>query len=241
MTNPKLAILLLTYKRTDMALLTIRSTIQNLQYPKELISWYVADDGSPKEHMECVLGALDGQNVIGYHNERLRHEGQQDTHNSGLGWNKGLGICHQLTDYVLVLEDDWNLDEPLETIPYMQLLRDNENVGICSFRILTTGADIHTVGYAGNMYFRYDRTTQYAYSGNPHIRHARYTKHYGWFAEDRNPGLIELKADDDYRFKADGDGKLSPRKNDEGPQIWRPVGISQWGSWKHVGSIKTWK
>jgi hypothetical protein len=41
----------------------------------------------------------------------MRHPGQEDTHNAGMGWNKCLGICHQWSDYVLWLEDDWHLDE----------------------------------------------------------------------------------------------------------------------------------
>lgn len=240
---PRVAIGLVTYKRTEMALITIRSTIQNLKYPKELIGWYVADDGSDPSHVQAILDVLheENQHVIGQHTGRFRHPGQENTHNAGIGWNKCLGICHQWSDFVLFLEDDWDLNEPLELAPYVELLRDREDIGICSFRILTVGADLHTEGYAGQMYFRYDRTTQYAFSGNPYLRHARYTKHYGWFAEDRNPGLMELHMDDMYRFREAGEGKYIPREKDDGPQIWRPVQISQWGAFKHVGTEKSWR
>lgn len=228
---PNIAIGLVTYERTAMALQTILSTITNLQYPKENIGWYVADDGSRPEHMKAIIDLLEteGQRIIGQHSQRMRHQGHENTHNAGLGWNKCLGICHQFSDYVLWLEDDWDLTEPLDILPYVQLLQNREDIGICTFRILTTGADIHTEGYAGQMYFRYHRTTQYAFSGNPYLRHARYTTRYGWFAEDRNPGLMELHMDDQYRLAM------------EGPTIWRPVQISQWGAWKHIGSTKTWR
>lgn len=226
-----LSIVLFTCKRTEMALTTIDSTFRNLKYPKELIGIYVADDGSPKEHFDVVIKKINnlGINIIGSHNERMRLSGQEKTYNAGLGWNKGLGICHQASDYVLVLEDDWNLDEPLDLVPYVKMLQDREDVGICSFRILSTGADVHTVGHDGQVYLQYARTTQYAFSGNPYLRHARYTKHYGTFAEDRNPGLMELHQDDQYRLAM------------HGPVIWRPAGISVWGSWKHIGSEKSWK
>lgn len=226
---PRVAIGLVTYRRTSMALQTIRSTIQNLQYPKELLGWYMGDDGSPVEHYRDVHDALDGNLIIGTHSRRMRHEGQEDTHNAGLGWNRCLGICHQWSDYVLWLEDDWNLDEPLNLVPYVELLQNREDVGICSFRILSTGADLHTVGHDGRVYLQYERRTQYAFSGNPYLRHARYTRHYGTFAEDRNPGLMELHQDDMYRLAM------------EGPRIWRPADISIWGSWKHIGSEKSWK
>jgi len=230
---PRLAILLLTYNRTAMALRTIQSTIANLIYPRELISFYVADDGSDVKHVASIISLIqmNDMGLIGYHNEKLRHPGQEDTYNAGLGWNKGLGLCHQYSDFVLVLEDDWELDEPLDLVPYIQLLQAQEEIGICTFRILSTGADVHTVGHDGKVYLRYDRTTQYAYSGNPHIRHARYTKFYGWYREDCSPGEIELKQDDQYRLATDKDA----------PQIWRPLDISIWGAWKHIGSEKTWK
>lgn len=225
---PPVAILLLTCNRTPMALQTVKSTIQNLKYPK--LAWYIADDGSEPKHIPALMKEIrdSGAELLGFHSERMRNPGEEGTYHAGLGWNKGLGICHQFSDFVLVLEDDWNLDEPLDLEKYVKVLIDRQEVGLMSFRILSIGADVHTVSHDGEIYLRYDRTTQYAYSGNPHIRHARYTKKYGWYAEDRNPGLIELHQDDQYRTA------------DEGPEIWRPVNISQWGSWKHIGSEKSW-
>ena len=231
MSLPNLAIGLVTYKRTEMALRTVESTLRNLKYPKEKIGFYVADDGSLKEHYDAVLAEVEkgGARLIGSHSERLRHAGQEDSHFAGIGWNKCLGICHQYSDFVLWIEDDWELDEPLDLERYIRVMQEREEIGIMTFRILSTGADVHTVGHDGEIFLRYDRTTQYAYSGNPHIRHARYTTKYGWFAEDRNPGLIELHQDDQYRLA------------EEGPEIWRPLAISQWGAFKHIGNQKTWE
>lgn len=236
---PNIAIGLVTFKRTEMALRTVTSTMKNLIYPKEKRAWYVGDDGSPMPHISSILSTLDmaGERVIGHHNEHMRHKGKENSFHAGLGWNKCLGLCHQYSDFVLWLEDDWDLDEPLDLVPYVKLLQEREDVGICSFRILSTGADIHTIGHDGRVYLRYDRTTQYAFSGNPYLRHARYTRFYGTFAEDRNPGLMELHQDDQYRF----DDKNHPREGNDGPQIWRPADISVWGSWKHIGNIKTWE
>lgn len=237
---PIVAIGVVTYKRTEMALRTILSTIENLQYPKDRRVWYIADDGSGGNHMSSILDLLNlhGEKIIGHHTDRWRHPGQENTHHAGIGWNKCLGICHQASDFVLWLEDDWELEKPFNLVPYVKLLQEREDVGMCSFRILSTGADVHTVGhtiegYGGQIYLQYDRTTQYAYSGNPSLRHARYTKRYGVFAEDRNPGLIELHQDDQYR--------LAVGEDHESPRIWRPVDISVWGAWSHIGNLKSWE
>lgn len=223
---PILAIVLLTYKRTVEALATVNSTCELLGYPKELRRWYIADDGSDRLHVGAILNVLRGrgEEVIGYHNEKFSDK----QFACGKGWNKGLGECHQATDFVLVLEDDWKLENSLDMLPAVKLLQDKQEVGIVSFRILSVGADVHTVGYDGRVYLKYLRNTQYAYSGNPHIRHARYTKYYGWYAEDRNPGLIELDQDDHYRLDVQ-----------DGPEIWREANLDQWGGWHHIGE-KVW-
>lgn len=224
---PRLAICLVTYRRTEEALRTIQSTCENLVYPRENIGWYVADDGSPTEHHNALLQVLEAYSmlVIGHHNDRFRTD---DSHNCGVGWNKGLGLCHQWTDFVLFLEDDWVLEQTLDLVPYVKLLTEREDVGIVTFRILSTDADVRTIGHNGEMFLKYLRTTQYAYSGNPLLRHARYAQSYGWFAEDRNPGLIELHQDDQYRLR-------------QGPDIWRPAGLDPWGGWHHIGTDKTWR
>lgn len=222
---PDLAICLFTFKRTAEALTTIQSTLENLKYTGKIV-WYVADDGSPKEHHSAILDALSGQHLIGEHNDRFREDA---SYNCGKGWNKGVGICYQRTDFVLTLEDDWKMEAELDVDPYVWLLQDRDDVGIVSFRILSVGADVHTVGHNGEVFLQYQRTTQYAYSGNPLIRHARYQKYYGGYAEDRNPGLIELNQDDLYRLDVK-----------DGPEIWRPATLDQWGAWHHTGSEKTW-
>lgn len=228
MTSPDLAIVLFTYKRTMEAIRTIRSTRENLIYPKDKVVWYVADDGSNPEHHKTVLEEIqrDGGVLIGEHNEKFREDG---SYNCGKGWNKGLGLCYQRTDFVITLEDDWLMEAPLDAKRYVKLLQDRDDVGIVSFRILSTGADVHTVGWDGEVFLKYQRTTQYAYSGNPLLRHSRYTKYYGWYAEDRSPGLIELHQDDLYR-----------RDVQNGPEIWRPAGLDPWGAWHHIGAEKTW-
>lgn len=226
---PFLSIVLLTYKRTDLALRTVRSTCDNLGYPKELRGWYVCDDGSPHEHFSAVMGALQEKNaeVIGFHNERLRPAGMENTYFSGMGWNRGLGIAHQKSDLVLTLEDDWELEKPFDIIRYMTAIRDHEEIGLLRLGVLAVGNTVDICGFDGVHYLKYHREQPYTYSGNPNIRHARFTKAYGMYAENKNPGDIEL--DMDWRFR-----------NAPGPDIYRPAEINPWGAFGHIGTDKAW-
>jgi GT2 family glycosyltransferase len=228
---PRISIAVVTYKRTDIALRTIESTCKNLIYPKELRSWYIGDDGTPKDDFTKLLNKLQdgGESMLGHHNERLRNMGEENTYWTGKGWNRALGISHQASEFVLWLEDDWELEQPFDLAPYVKLLRDREDVGLVSFRILSVGNEVLTTGHDGIHYLEYLQTKQYSYSGNPHLRHGRFVRHYDWFAENETPGGIELKQDDKYRLDT-GDG----------PKIWRPVSIDPWGVWHHIGKEKSW-
>lgn len=230
MTNlPEISIVLVTYRRTQQAVRTVESTIKNLVYPKENLAWVVGDDGSPKTHGKAIRKALEGQRLIEYCNERYRNIGEEKTYFCGQTWNHAMGLGYQNADLVLFLEDDWEMEKPLELLPYVHLLREREDVGICTFRILNIGADVHTVGHDGRVYLQYQRTSPYGYCGHPALRHARFIRHYGWFHEQRNPGEIEIDMDSRYR------------EDPNGPNIWRPATLDQWGGWYHIGDRKTWE
>jgi len=215
--------------RTEYAVRTVRSTIEHLQYPKHLVSWYIADDGSPKDHMVAILDALHGQQLLGYHSERIRRSGDENTYFCGVGWNRGYGIGHQNSDYVLFLEDDWEMEADLDPTPHIKLLDEREDVGMITYRILSVDAGLYTVGHDDTVYLMYLRGHQYAYCGHPAIRHARFVKSYGYFHEQLNPGDIELEMGARYTG------------NPDGPNIWRPATLDQWGAWHHIGTDKTWK
>lgn len=222
---PNVCIVLLTYLRTAMALATIDGVAANLGYPLEKILWYIADDGSPAEHVQKLQDRIDihHHNLYGYHNESFA-----ERPNCGFGWNVALKKAHEVADIVLWLEDDWRLERRMDIRPYVRLLVEREDVGMVSMRTLAVGSDVHTVGYRGIHYLKYLRSTDMAYSGNPLLRHIRFTNHYGFFGTRLTPGNIELNYDEKYRTYPPG------------PDIWRPVDIGGWGIWGHIGERRTW-
>lgn len=223
---PQVCVVLLTYLRTEMALRTVRGVCEYLDYPKELLSFYVADDGSPSGHVQVILDEIKqgGINLVGYHNEKYA----PGTTFCGQGWNTGLQKGHQTAPILLWLEDDWELKRPFDIRPYVRLLVEREDVGVVRFGQLTVGNDLKVEGHNGIHYLEYLRSSSYAYSGNPHLRHVRFSEYYGLFATDRNPGDVELHYDEKFRTMPDG------------PRIWRPAGFPEWGMFGHIGKDKTW-
>jgi len=142
------------------------------------------------------------------------------------GWNLGLGIAFQFSDFVMVLEDDWVLKERFAIHPYIEMLTQRDDVGMVRLGGLAVGNNVEIVGWNGHHYLRYHKDRQYAYSGNPHIRHARFVKAYGWYSEEKlNPGELELEYD----------GRLRAM---DGPDIWRPADIPGWGIFQHIGKAR---
>lgn len=222
---PMIAIVMVTYKRTALAVETVNSFSENLVYPKELRQWYIADDGSPSEHVDAILDEikLHGETLYGYHNEKYG-----TGYNAGAGWNRGLVQGHLISPIILWLEDDWQLRAKLDISPYIRLLVEREDIGLVRLGHLAVGSKVEIVGYDGIHYLNYIKETQYAYSGNPHLRHKRFSEVYGMFVENENPGNMELAMDASFQAK-------------EGPMIWRPADIPAWGIIGHLGTDKSWK
>lgn len=222
---PNLCVVLLTYLRTGMAVRTVKSFCENIDYPKELISFYIADDGSPWEHMQAIIDEIQAHEVAvyGYHNEKITPGPIV-----GKGWNRGLQKGHQASDFVFLLEDDWVLTKELDIRPYVRCLLQRADVGIIRLSGLPVGGELRVQGFNGIHYLEYLRSAPMAYSGNPHIRHVRFSAYYGFFATDRNPGDIEINYDERFRQYPDG------------PNIWRPADLPAWGIFGHIGNERTW-
>jgi len=223
---PRVCIVLLTYLRTEMALRTIKGVYDNLDYPNRV--WYIADDGSPSEHIQALLAALEhlGEKLYTYHNQVFATRPF-----CGTGWNVALQKAHAVADYVLWLEDDWVLGRKFDLRPYVRLMLEREDVGIVSMRGLSTGLHTEVMGHNGIHYLRILRKGgqhSMAYSGNPLLRHKRYMEQYGLFPENHSPGDLEIVCDNAYRA------------NINGCDIWRPVDIGGWGDWGHIGNERTW-
>jgi len=221
---PNLAICLVTYKRTEQALRTIQGICDNLQYPKEKRAWFVNDDGSPPEHAQAIREKLieNGEQLLWMNTQRM----SGGTYNAGKGWNACMGNGYQYSDFVLWMEDDWVLEAPLEIERHVRLLEEREDIGIVAYRGLTEGSDMSVRTHGGYHYLQYFRSGEMPYSGNPHLRHARFVRTYGVFAEDRNPGDMEQNYNERFCKRS-------------GPEIWRPAEGNPWGVFGHIGQEKT--
>src|SRR4051812_22289758 len=104
-----ITVILQTYRRTEYALRTIAAARTHLHYGGEL-RWYVADDGSPMEHVFAVMNAAD---TFDGHTERR-----------GYGANANAAWDAAQSALTFWLEDDFMLTEPLDLTPHAYTLMD---------------------------------------------------------------------------------------------------------------------
>lgn len=214
-----ITVILQTYKRTEYALRTIAAARELLHYGGPLY-WYIADDGSPAEHVTAVRDAL-GEQFAGWHSARRGYGA-----NANYAWFR----TEQLGRLALFLEDDFMLTQPLDLTPHAYALMDCEALGMVRLGYIDGERLESARDFCGRSYHTLPRawpdTSFYAFTGHPSLRHTRYRQAYGDYPEGLAPGDTELAYAYQYRVG-------------EGPLIVWPEGYPANGSFAHIGAIKT--
>jgi glycosyltransferase involved in cell wall biosynthesis len=213
---PEVVILLVTFKRTEYALRTVRGLVTHLYYPN--LVWHIADDGSGEEHQQAIIAAIGDQPW------QLSDARQQ----GGAGYNRNVGLRHAFdrTPYVLHIEDDWELTEPLDLRIPVQVLMEHQDVGMVRMGYIEAGHVARSVPYCGRIWWELDKESGHThiFAGHPHVLHRRLHEAYGWYPEGILPGPTELGFADRVRER-------------DGPKVlymlWRP-----WGLFGHIGTVK---
>lgn len=209
---PLVVALLITYKRTNLAVRTIEGVQNNLVYPKDRLSWHVADDGSPAEHKDLLL--------------RLCGEGTSYTNaeRKGVGRSMNLGMqaALQRADYILWLEDDWELTQQFDLRPCVQLLEESQDLGMVRLGYISPGISGKLVSGAGRLWWRLQKGETYTFTGHASLRHKRFCQVYGAYHEGLTAGETELW----YCGKVNGT---------IGPDVVVPAFTGEWGAFGHIG------
>lgn len=211
---PLVTIIFLTYKRTEYAVRSAASVQANLHYDGQA-HWMICDDGSPMAHVDAILDAVEAAGFLQF---------EQDGYGvmANTGWNQA-GTYSPLT---LWLEDDWELKRSLDITPYVRLLVERADVGMIRLGLMPIDLELNSVGYGGRMYLNVQKGTPYAFSGNPHLKHERFTA-YGPYPTGKNPGDTEIAYDRQIRAQ-------------EGPAIWWPLAIGDDPHFGHIGEVQSY-
>lgn len=221
--NPVVAILLTTFEeqghsfRTNTAIRTIQGIKQHLHYDQVL--WYVSDDGSPKEHVDAVLAEIGPNYRIYLYNSAGKNVGHGMNYCLQQLWEMGI-------DLTMILEDDWELNRPLELMPYVNLLMNHTDIGMIRMGYLSAGIEADLISREDRLWWKFRQNGyQYQYAGHASLRHRRFHDAVGMFSDGYRAGQNELD------FCAKYNAASNP------PGIVWPAEYGQWGPFSHIGGI----
>lgn len=218
---PPVIALIITYERTNLAVETVRSIKERLEYPN--IGFHIADDGSKPGHVERILEEIGPTYSVSKSNTARR----------GVGANMNAGMHHALLrgDFILWLEDDWVLPKGarLDLRPCVDIMTENASVGMVRLGRLSAGLHGETIGAAGRVWWSLARNKNtYVFSGNAALRHRRFCEAYGPYQEGLRPGETELWMCN--RFNTTN-----------GPGIVWPAWLTPEQTFQHIGDHQSFK
>lgn len=207
---PLVAILLITYKRTELAVRAIRGVQRFLDYPN--VAWHVADDGSRQEHIKAIMDTIEVG--AGFTNA--------ERHGVGRSMNLGMDACLAKANYILWLEDDWELTAPFDLRPCVQLMKEREDIGMVRLGYISPGIRGELISGADRLWWMLDKGPTYTFTGHASLRHRRFCETYGHYAEGLAPGETELHY-------------CGTFNNKPGSTMVVPAFTGEWGPFGHIG------
>lgn len=180
---PPVVVLLITFERTDVALATIKGIQERIRYPN--LSWHISDDGSNGDHVAKLVEAI-GPDVEITISDSKRHS-------VGKSMNIGIAKCLERADMWLHWEDDWVPNMEIDLVPCVELLQDNEEIGMIRLGRLQTDLYGHVIVGGDRLWWRLDKNKSlWTWVGHAAMRHRRFYDAYGVYPEGQTPGITEL-------------------------------------------------
>lgn len=189
--RPRLAICLLTYARTLYALTTLRSALDNIVYSGKSLHVHIADDGSSQEHRDA-LTRLASEHCC------VSAVSVSNSERGGYGRNVNLAtqMLHHYADYVLMLEDDWELCRELDL---NELIRDMEaskrinsiRLGYLSYTQSLIG-QVYKPRHSAYLLLSSASSEPHVFAGHPRLEKVSYQRDIGPWPENLAPGDTEF-------------------------------------------------
>lgn len=218
---PPVIVLIITYERTALAVQTIRSVKERLDYPN--FGFHVADDGSRPGHVDRLLAEIGPNYSVSVSNSERR--------GVGANMNSGMAACLRRADFILWLEDDWVIPREmrLDLRPCVNLLGENKSVGMVRLGRLSAGLAGTTISGAGKIWWELVKGRDtYVFSGNAALRHRRFCAAYGPYQEGLRPGETELWMCNRFNTAT-------------GPSIVWPAWLTPEQTFMHIGDHQSFK
>lgn len=190
MSDERVTIMLLTATNNEDRFLyaqkTLSSALKNIKYNGP-IDVHIADDGSPEENRNALFEMA---RAAGFDATVSNSDGR----GYGANYNAATQVVHSRADYVLPLEDDWELVRPLDLNLFVPALKvfGCVRMGYIGFTQELRGT-FHTV--AGAIWLRlYEHSREpHVFAGHPRLETVEWERRVGPWPELLAPGRTEFE------------------------------------------------
>lgn len=183
----RITIVLLTYKRLDYALVTLDSTLRNAHYGGDL-EVHIASDGDNDDYLDALKAVCLPYGIVPTSSNSQRG-------GYGRNYNLATQLVHIHTDYVLPLEDDWELTRELDLNVYVDALEELKagciRMGYIGFTQPLRGEFQFAVG---RQWLRLDPSSPepHVFAGHPRLETVGFERSVGPWPEGLEPGATEF-------------------------------------------------
>jgi len=172
--------------RAKLARRTLESLFKNLSYTH--VHYIISDDSTIENHQKHIDFITEP--LAGFSFETLVHNRRLVGHSKNVSLKKAF----EISPYVLLTEDDWEMQQPLDFTAYMSVLQDYPTAGM--IRLGYLGGDHLTAVLTAYGYHTFWRIVQgsdvYCYSGQVSLRHERFYQATGFHDENTEAGDEEF-------------------------------------------------
>lgn len=225
MAKTEVVLCLLTYARTQYAMKTLASTLNNLKTTKQ-IHVHIADDGSSPAHREMLL-------ALAHKHHRVSGVSITNSERGGYGRNFNLAsqVTHEIGNYVLVVEDDWELTGELDLDELVEHMASSDLVGCVRLGYLSWTQSLRgqvlKLGYLSYLLLDSDSPEPHVFTGHPRLEKVTYQRRVGGWPEGLAPGDTEFAV---AHIKAARQGVA-----------WPMDLVKSWGSmFAHIGTERSY-
>jgi Glycosyl transferase family 2 len=184
---PRVAVCLMTYNRFEYASRTVRALYRRVQPRPHL---HIADDGSPGDYIKRLVDVAHkvGAPAVTFTNSER----------GGYGRNVNLAsqVTHQLADYVLMIEDDWELLHALELPGYIEDMESERTIDCVRLGYLSWTQPLYGRLVAGinYKYLLLDGASPepHVFAGHPRLERVSYQREVGEWPEGLDPNQTEF-------------------------------------------------
>lgn len=152
---------------------------------------HIADDGSPAEHVQRLVGDCHSYGIE-------PTVTVTDRRGYGGNYNAATQTVHAISDYVLAVEDDWELIRPLNLQPLIKAMEDSEGALQCvrlGYLGWTNPLRGELAHYNGMSFLAFDPASPelFVFTGHPRLESVAFERQLGAWSEGIPAGATEME------------------------------------------------